>query len=96
MKRNLKIAIASISLFSCMLPLSLSLTSCSARDVVFANFESYLSDEIINKYQKNVQFLYYSSSEEIEQKFAHNYDAAVPSTSETLCLMKLDQLSLVD
>jgi hypothetical protein len=71
----------------CATPL-FGLASCGNSQLVFATYESYLSPEIIKKYQKDVNILYYSNDGDIRQKFRQSYDVATPSTSEALLYMK--------
>ena len=53
----------------------ISLTSCAGNNmIVLANFESYMSPDLIDKYDGRVNFLYYQTNEEIESKFKGYYD----------------------
>jgi spermidine/putrescine-binding protein len=94
---NMKISKRFFSLLPlCAVPL-FNLTSCSVNSkIVFANYESYLSDDVIDKYQNDYSFLYYTTNEDIEVKFKRSYDAAVPSTYEMLRLMKKGLLAQID
>lgn len=74
-------------------------TSCGSEGIVFANSESYMSDEIMQNLRikhPNISFLPYETNEEIENKFARYYDFAVPSTYELLNLKRNDQLAKID
>jgi spermidine/putrescine-binding protein len=72
-----------------LLPTSL-ITSCSQSGIIFANFESYMSDKLIDKLheQAPIRFVNYSTNEDISAKFANSYDIAVPSTYMVLELIK--------
>lgn len=75
------------------------LTSCvNSSSIVFANFESYMSNDLMKKMTKKygVQFLYYSTNEDIEIKFSQNYDLAIPSTYELLNLLQQNELMKID
>ena len=74
-------------------------TSCGSERIVFANSESYMSDEVMQNLRikhPNISFLPYETNEEIENKFAKYYDFAVPSTYELLNLKRNDQLAKID
>ena len=65
------------------------LSSCSNNGgIVLANFESYMNLDLINKYEKNINFLYYQTNEEIESKYKKYYDLAIPSTYEVISLIQ--------
>jgi hypothetical protein len=95
MNKKINGLLSLIAIVSCSIPLTLSTTSCSSSKIVFANYESYLADNVIKKYQGDIQFLYYSSAEEIKQKFENSYDAAVPTSAETMTMMKEDLLAQI-
>ncbi|GHU50340.1 hypothetical protein FACS189459_4040 [Bacilli bacterium] len=74
-------------------------TSCSnGSSIVFSNFESYMSEDIMNSMHKkyNVSFQYYSTNEDIQNKFKKYYDVSVPSLYETIVLLQYDELSQID
>ena len=56
--------------------------------IVLANFESYMSTDIIQEYGKEVSFLYFQTNEEVESKYRSYYDIAIPSTYEVITLIK--------
>ncbi|MDE7433945.1 MAG: hypothetical protein K2M43_02335, partial [Mycoplasmoidaceae bacterium] len=60
----------------------LPLASCGSNGIVFANYESYMSEPVKRKIESkyNTTFLPYETNEEIENKFKKYYDAAIPST----------------
>jgi hypothetical protein len=63
----------------------LPMTSCSSTGkIVFANYESYFSTDLISKYQSDVTFLYYQTDGDIRAKFRRSYDIAIPTTAEAL------------
>lgn len=78
------------------------LTSCSNNKIVIANFESYMSDDVIDKLKhdkdikSSLKFLYYATNEDIETKFKRYYDIAIPSSYEAISLLKNDQLAKID
>ena len=67
-------------------------TSCSrtSNKVVVANWESYMSNSLINRiiHENNVQYLNFATNEEIETKFKNYYDIAVPSLYEMFTLIQ--------
>ena len=73
---------------SLLLPtFSICLSSCSVKEtskIVVANWESYMSNSLINQitHENNVQYLNFATNEEIETKFKDYYDVAVPSSYE--------------
>ena len=86
MKKIILSSLLPVSSLMCIAP---ALTSCSANNkIVLANFESYMSTDLINKYGKNVDFLYYQTNEEVESKYQKYYDLAIPSTYEVITLLK--------
>ena len=64
--------------------------------VVLANFESYMSSDIIQKYGKDVSFLYFQTNEEVESKYRSYYDIAIPSTYEVITLIKKNWVQKID
>ncbi len=82
MKKNKIIcSIFSIAILGCCIAPVIS--SCSlSNKIVFANFESYMSEMVMNKLNKqyNVNFLSYNTNEDIKMKFEKYYDIAVPSS----------------
>lgn len=83
----------------CSLEIILPLTSCSnANSIIFANFESYMSTDLMKSMTKkyNARFLYYATNEEIEIKFTKNYDLAVPSTYELISLLQKNELMRIE
>jgi spermidine/putrescine-binding protein len=70
----------------------LMLGSCSTSGIVFANYESYMSPELIGKNRtidgQQVRYVSYSTNEDIQAKFKRSYDVAVPSTYTVLELIK--------
>ncbi len=74
-------------------------TSCGTEGIVFANSESYMSNEVMQNLQKkypNISYLHYETNEEIENKFSKYYDFAIPTTYELLNLKNNDQLAKID
>ncbi|GMO13222.1 MAG: hypothetical protein Ta2E_02100 [Mycoplasmoidaceae bacterium] len=75
----------------------LALTACSKSDkVVFANYESYFSNDLTRKYQDKISFLYFSNDGDIRNKFRNSYDIAIPSSSESLRYMSDNWLAKID
>lgn len=75
------------------------LTSCSdVQTIQFANFESYMDSDLIKDLESkyNIQFPYYTVTENIETKFKRYYDLAVPSCYEMFTLLKKGLLSEID
>lgn len=74
-----------------------SLTSCSSDNkIVLANFESYMSSDLIDKYDNDVTFLYYQTNEEIQSKYHRYYDLAIPSTYEVISLIENKWVQKID
>lgn len=73
-------------------------SSCSSDKIVFANYESYMSEDVMRDLQSknNIVFLPYETNEEIENKFSGYYDVAVPSTYEVIKLHKKGLLEKID
>jgi spermidine/putrescine transport system substrate-binding protein len=80
----------------------LTLTSCSRGGINIANFESYMSKDVIHDLKRDYEiknslnFLYYATNEDIETKFKKYYDIAIPSTYEVISLFEKDQLEPID
>ena len=74
------------------------LPACSDSGIVVANFESYMSQDLMDEMRRefNCQFLYYDTNETIETKFEKNYDIAIPSSYEAMILKKKGQLEKID
>lgn len=74
------------------------LPSCSYGNIVVANFESYMSQDLMDQLKDDYQcqFLYYDTNETIETKFEKNYDIAIPSSYEAMILKKKGQLQQID
>lgn len=78
------------------------LSSCSNSGIVIANFESYMSDEVMDGLKQDedinspLKFLYYATNEDIETKFKRYYDIAVPTTYEVISLLMKNQLERID
>ncbi len=75
------------------------LTSCSdVQTIQFANFESYMDSDLIKDLESkyNIQFPYYTVTENIETKFKRYYDLAVPSCYEMFTLLKRGWLSQIE
>ncbi len=72
--------------------------SCTSNKIVFANYESYMSEDVMHNLQSkyNIAFLPYETNEEIENKFSGYYDVAVPSTYEVIKLKKQNQLEKIN
>ena len=86
-------------LFASSLPICplISLTSCAGNNmIVLANFESYMNPDLIDKYDGQVNFLYYQTNEEIESKFKGYYDLAIPSTYEIITLLEKQWLQKIE
>lgn len=64
--------------------------------IVLANFESYMSTDIIQEYGKEISFLYYQTNEEVESKYRFYYDIAIPSTYEVITLIKKGWVQKID
>ena len=74
------------------------LPGCSNSNIVVANFESYMSQDLMDELRDEYkcQFLYYDTNETIETKFERNYDIAIPSSYEAMILKKKGQLEKID
>ena len=74
------------------------LPGCSSSNIVVGNFESYMSQDLMDEMKKEFgcQFLYYDTNETVETKFERNYDIAMPSSYEAMILKKKGQLSKID
>ena len=72
-------------------------TGCmNENEIIFANFESYMSINLIRQYQNEAQFIYYGTNEEIQTKFKQNYDVAIPTTYEAIDLLSQNLLEKID
>jgi spermidine/putrescine-binding protein len=78
----------------------LMLGSCSASGIVFANYESYMSPDLIDKNRtvdgQQVRYVSYSTNEDIQAKFKRSYDLAVPSTYTVLELIRTQEVAELD
>lgn len=79
----------------------LLLSNCNSAfnsTIQFANFESYMSQDLIDdlSHKYNIQFPYYTTNEVIETKFANYYDIAIPSCYQMLVLQQKDMLEKID
>ena len=87
---------------SLLLPtFSICLSSCSVKEtskIVVANWESYMSNSLINRitHENNVQYLNFATNEEIETKFKDYYDVAVPSSYEMFALIQKGWIEKID
>ena len=87
---------------SLLLPtFSICLSSCSVNQtskIVVANWESYISNSLVNRiiHENNVQYLNYATNEEIETKFKDYYDVAVPSSYEMFALIQKGWIEKID
>ena len=94
MKKYILNPLLILSLFVCAVT---PLTSCSGDNkIVLANFESYMSSDLIDKYDNDVTFLYYQTNEEIQSKYHRYYDLAIPSTYEVISLMENKWVQKID
>ena len=77
---------------------SMFLPGCSNSEIIVANFESYMSDELMvqTRNEFGCRFLYYDTNETIETKFEKNYDIAIPSSYEAMILKKKGLLEKID
>lgn len=90
--------ISALAIIGGITPMTL-LTSCSnAQTIQFANFESYMDSDLIKDLEDhyNIQFPYYTVTENIETKFQRYYDTAVPSCYEMFTLLKKGWLSPIE
>ncbi|MDE5545780.1 MAG: hypothetical protein K2I76_04165 [Malacoplasma sp.] len=105
MKKIIKILFA--PLFSFLFPSFL--TSCSSNDgFYFANFESYISQDLLDELESHqlmgfngtkiddFNYRTFSTNEDLERNFYTNYDMAVPSTYLTVKLANEGQLLPID
>ncbi|GHU47812.1 hypothetical protein FACS1894218_3060 [Bacilli bacterium] len=62
------------------------LTSCDSNGIVFADYESYISENLIGTMHNKwgVDMMYYSTNEDVQAKFKNSYDVAIPSTYTVL------------
>jgi spermidine/putrescine-binding protein len=85
LKLSLPICLSTLAIIS-----PLSLASCSSNGIVLANFESYMAPDLMDRLhsEHSINFINYSTNEDILAKFANSYDIAVPSTYSVLELIK--------
>jgi spermidine/putrescine-binding protein len=78
--------------------LPVALTSCSSSGVVLANFESYMSPDLMDQLHQtqSIKFVNYSTNEDILAKFDNSYDIAVPSTYTVLELIRENLAGKID
>lgn len=82
--------------------LPMILSSCSSSGIVIANFESYMSNDVVDglkhdhDIKSSLNFLYYATNEDIETKFNKYYDIAIPSSYEAISLLQKNQLARID
>jgi spermidine/putrescine transport system substrate-binding protein len=82
MRKNI---LSPLLILSTPICLVLSLTTCVGGGmIVLANFESYMHSDLIDKFDEQVNFLYYQTNEEIESKYKRYYDLVIPSTYEVI------------
>jgi spermidine/putrescine-binding protein len=69
-----------VSVTSLITPLLL--TGCGSSGIVFADYESYISPDLIDRLHSEygTNMMYYSTNEDIQAKFKNSYDIAIPST----------------
>lgn len=72
-------------------------TACSNNELIFANFESYMSPDLIEsaRGQFGAKFINYSTNEEIMSKFTNYYDVAVPSSYEMMNMLEKNILQKI-
>lgn len=73
-------------------------SGCGSSKIVFANFESYMSADVMDNLSNHydISFLPYETTEEIQNKFERYYDIAVPTTYGAIQLIKSKQLEKID
>lgn len=74
---------SSIFLASFCSTMALTLASCSDNGFYIANFQSYMSPELMSSLKedyRNLNFRYYGTNEDLERTFERNYDIAIPSS----------------
>lgn len=103
MKKRTSKILKIISATSFLIPIFsfsiLSVASCSNLNTIqFANFESYMSSNLINRLHKkyDVQFTYFNTNEDIQKKFKKYYDIAIPSAYEMADLAQKNMLAKLD
>jgi spermidine/putrescine-binding protein len=100
--RNKKISPLLVLLGSPIICLPMVLTSCGGNTINVANFESYMSDDVIDSLKhdhditSSLKFLYYATNEDIETKFKKYYDIAIPSSYEAISLLQKNRLAKID
>lgn len=79
---------------------SISAISCTPkRGFYLANFENYISDELLNEFHNqysNFNFRSYATNEDLERNFTRNYDVAIPSTYLVAKIANSGELELID
>ena len=91
-----------ILLSGAIVTVPLVLTSCSRSGITVANFESYMSTDVIHNLKhdhdikNSLNFSYYATNEDIETKFKRYYDIAIPSSYEVITLLMKNQLEKID
>jgi spermidine/putrescine-binding protein len=92
-KLTLPICLVTMAIIS---PVTLS--SCSNTGIVLANFESYMSSDLMDELRNEqpIRFVNYATNEDILAKFANSYDIAVPSTYSVLELIKQGLVGKID
>jgi spermidine/putrescine-binding protein len=81
------------------IPMVSLLTSCSnSNDIIFANFESYMNPDVMDRVQGEAptQFISYGTNEELQSKFDRYYDISIPSSYEAIPLMRQGSLLPID
>jgi spermidine/putrescine-binding protein len=99
MKRRTTFKLAlPISLGTLAILSPLSLTSCGSGGIVLANFESYMSTDLMDQLrdEHSIRFVNYSTNEDIMAKFTNSYDIAVPSTYCVLEMIRDGILGEID
>ncbi|AIV03552.1 putative spermidine/putrescine-binding periplasmic transport protein [Candidatus Malacoplasma girerdii] len=96
----MKHKLISLGSLALLCPSVLALTSCSNNTIVIANFESYMSTDLIDavekKFHDQAQFLYYGTNEDIDRKFDRNYDVATPSSYQAINMIKRGSIHRID
>ncbi len=77
---------------------SLSIVENHSNNIYFANYESYMNDDLIESLEteNNVKYKTYGTSEQLEASFAENYDVAIPTTYSAVKMIKKNQLKPLD
>lgn len=99
LKKFNKITLSIFTIFSSALAPTV-LSSCSnLQDFYFANFESYMSPNLMEKLKNkfnNLNYRYYGTNENLERSFDRNYDVAIPSTYLVARLASQNKLHKID